>query len=184
VAISLFQKLRLTLRVWNRRRAEARQRRDEDFLRRNARWGAAATTSTRPATATTPTGRTIDLEGLQVAFLDDSGQIIHFLDLTTGEVVDMAPDGPSLAELHAQPDRYKRVPARGAESEAADRRDFAGTLQPPSTRQQLQRSIDTPAEFRRAVARDRALERAWYSFKNDRALAAIEHWLSEILPPD
>jgi hypothetical protein len=34
-------------------------------------------------------------------------------------------------------------------------------------------------EFRSAVAGDRALERAWYSFKNDRAIAAVETWLRE-----
>ena len=39
----------------------------------------------------------------------------------------------------------------------------------------------TSAEnFRSEIARDRALERAWYNFRNDRAIAAMEQWLREI----
>ena len=30
--------------------------------------------------------------------------------------------------------------------------------------------------FRAALATDRALERAWYNFKNDRALAVVKEW--------
>ena len=34
-------------------------------------------------------------------------------------------------------------------------------------------------DFRSEIARDRAIERAWYNFRNDRAIAAIEKWLNE-----
>jgi hypothetical protein len=37
--------------------------------------------------------------------------------------------------------------------------------------------VGSAEEFRRALSGDRAMERAWYNFKNDRAIAAIEQWL-------
>lgn len=180
MAVSFLQKLRLTWRVWSRRRAEQAKRRDDDFLRRNAGWGVAPPPQDHPAAAARKSGMVIDRDGLHIAFLDDSGRIAHYLDMATGEVIDMAFDSPALVDLGAQPDRFKRVPTRGAASELADRRAFVAGFDASPAREELRRAIDVGAEFRRAVARDRALERAWYSFKNDRALAAIDAWLAEI----
>jgi hypothetical protein len=179
VALSFLQKLRLTWRVWSRRRAERAKRRDDDFLRRNAGWGVAAPRQDHPTAEARKSGMVIDRDGLQIALLDDSGRIAHYLDMATGEVIDMALDPPGLADLDTQPDRFKRVPTRGAASELADRRAFVAGLDASPAREELRRAIDVGAEFRRVVARDRALERAWYSFKNDRALAAIDAWLAE-----
>lgn len=121
-----------------------------------------------------PAGPAIDREGLQVAYLDDSGRIDWYLDTETGEVVDVR-DGRTLSEP-----RYRRVPQRSAESEEEDRRAFVLSLEEGALRARLAAARDA-AEFRTILSGDRALERAWYNLKNDRALAAIDAWLTAIM---
>jgi len=157
---TLMQKIRLAIRGWSRRREEA----EKEFLAKNTWSGGlqAADGGLKPAAPqTTP----VDTEGLTVAYLDDSGRIAYYLDTETGEVVDVR-DGTTLP-----PPRYRRVPARSEQTDAEDRRAFA------ASHETLARSVGSAEEFRRALAGNRALERAWYNFKNDRAIAAIEEWL-------
>jgi hypothetical protein len=113
------------------------------------------------------------MEGLTVAYLDDSGHFAHYLDTQTGDIVDVA----STQTLDAP--RYRRIPRRTPESESEDRRAFVAKLDPSRARDELARAIGVPEAFRKALANDRTLERAWYSFKNDRAIAAIEKWLAQ-----
>lgn len=157
---TLMQKIRLAIRGWSRRREEA----EKEFLAKNA-WGPASAgpevDRLKPAATQTP----VDTEGLTVAYLDDSGRIAYYLDTETGEVVDVR-DGTALA-----PPRYRRVPARSEQTDAEDRRAFA------ASHETLAQCVGSAEEFRRALSGDRALERAWYNFKNDRAIAAIEAWL-------
>jgi hypothetical protein len=169
---TLMQKIRLVFRGWQRRREE----REKEFVMRNAGWAAA------PAAAVAPPAKArsfaIDTEGLTVAYLDDSGQLAHFLDTEDGEIVDLR-----VAELSAHPEltapRYRRVPSRSEKSETEDRRAFIASLDASSARDSLARSIDSDA-FRSTLAADRTIERAWYNFRNDRAIAAIEAWLETI----
>src|SRR5882672_4492528 len=134
---TLMQKIRLVLRGWQRRRDE----REKEFLTRNAGWSA---TAPSVATAVPKKVRTfdIDTEGLTVAYLDDSGQLAHFLDTEDGDIIDMR-----VAELSAHPElrapRYQRVPSRSEKSEVEDRRAFIATLDPSPAREALARSIDT-----------------------------------------
>lgn len=164
------QKIRLVLRGWQRRREE----REKEFVTRNAGWGATpvATTAAPPAKKQS---FAIDMEGLTVAYLDDSGQLAHFLDTEDGDIIDLR-----IAELSAHPElvppRYRRIPSRSEKSEAEDRRAFIASLDPSPARDALARSADADS-FRRALASDRTVERAWYNFRNDRAIAAIEAWL-------
>src|SRR5258706_3674229 len=150
---TLMQKIRLVFRGWQRRRDE----REKEFLTRNAGWGAAP----QPvATAVPKKARSfaIDTEGLTVAYLDDSGQLAHFLDTADGEIVDLR-----VAELSAHPElvapRYRRVPSRSEKSEAEDRRAFIASLDASPARDALARSTDADT-FRRALAADRTVERA------------------------
>ena len=158
------QKIRLALRGWSRRREEA----EKEFLAKNV-WGPASAGPDRMKPV--PTQRAVDLDGLAVAFLDDSGRIDWYLDTDSGEVIDVR-DGTALA-----PPRYRRVPARSEQSEADDRRAFVASLEPSRAHDALTRNLGSRDEFRRAVATDRAIERSWFSFKNGRAIAAIEQWL-------
>jgi hypothetical protein len=161
------QKIRLGIRGWQRRREE----KEKEFLTRNTSWGAAA-----PVVAAAPTKKrafAIDMEGLTVAYLDDSGQLAHFLDTTDGEIVDVA---MSASSTFPEP-RYRRIPSRNANADADDRRAFIASLDASSARDALARSSDADS-FRRALSADRTLERAWYNFRNDRAIAAIEAWIS------
>lgn len=120
----------------------------------------------------------IDIDGLTVAFLDDSGQIEHWLDVETGDIVEFpASDAESYAEV-CEP-RFRRIPTRTAESESEDRRAFILTLKSPREREELSRAIGVPEAYRRVLHADRLLERAWFNFKNNRALAAIEAWLRD-----
>jgi hypothetical protein len=169
---TLMQKIRLVFRGWQRRREE----REKEFLARNAGWGPTQ------AVATAAPGRVrtfaIDTEGLTVAYLDDSGQIAHFLDTADGDIVDLR-----VTEVSAHPElcapRYRRVPARGGKSDAEDRRAFVASLDSSPARDALARSTEGDS-FRRALASDRTIERAWYNFRNDRAIAAIEAWLETL----
>src|SRR5205807_1548834 len=77
---TLMQKLRLALRGWSRRREEAKK----DFVARNAAWG----TAQAPSPVQSPHVTTaIDIDGLTVAYLDDSGHFAHYLDTDTGDRV-------------------------------------------------------------------------------------------------
>jgi len=158
------QKIRLALRGWSRRREEAQR----EFLARNLDRGGHAAALKAPAR---PAHSTIDIDGLTVAYLDDSGHFAHYLDTTTGDILDVARDETR------EPPRYRRIPQRTAQSESDDRRAFVDKLEPSRGRDELARAIGVPEAFRKALANDRTLERAWYSFKNDRAIAAIEKWL-------
>jgi hypothetical protein len=161
------QKIRLGIRGWQRRREES----EKEFLTRNASWGAA------PPVAIPPPAKTrsfaIDMEGLTVAYLDDSGQLAHFLDTSDGEIVDVRIGD---AATYPEP-RYRRIPSRDPNADAEDRRAFIASLDASPSRDALARSSDTDS-FRRALSRDRTLERAWYNFRNDRAIEVIEAWLS------
>lgn len=155
---TLMQKIRLAFRVWSRRREEAQK----EFVNRNTGWNAAAAPA---AAAPREPEKAIDIEGLTVAFLDDSGVIAYYLDSESGDVVDVR-DGATL-----DAPRYRRVPQRSESSDAADRRVFV------ASHGSLARSAGSAEDFRRALSADRSLERAWYNFKNDRVLKAIEEWL-------
>jgi hypothetical protein len=167
---TLMQKIRLVIRGWQRRR----EQNDKQFLAKNASWGAAPAVPPVPAVAKTRTFA-IDTEGLTVAYLDDSGRLAHFLDTDDGDIVDLR-----MSELTSRdelrPPRYRRVPSRSEKSESEDRRAFIESLDASPARDTLARSADADS-FRRALATNRTIERAWYNFRNDRAIAAIEAWL-------
>jgi hypothetical protein len=169
---TLMQKIRLAFRGWQRRR----EQNDNEFVTRNASWG------TAPAVA--PTARksartvVVDTEGLTVAYLDDSGQLAHFLDTDSGDIVDLRVTDLS-ASPHLQEPRFRRVPSRSETAEREDRRAFAASLDASPARDALARCADAES-FRSALATDRTIERAWYNFRNDREIAAIEAWLETI----
>jgi hypothetical protein len=172
MAISFFQKIRLVFRGWSRRR----EQQEQEFLRKNTKWAqpqtvvvAPSTVPKAPARATGP--QTIDLDGLQAAYLDASGVIAYFLDVTSGEVVENR-DGTTLDAT-----RFKRVPMRKSEDD--DRRAFIETVEAPGTKLALMKSVASPT-FRSVLASDRATERAWYNFRNSRATSAIEQWLRQL----
>jgi hypothetical protein len=158
---TLMQKIKLAIRGWNRRREEANQ----SFVERNA-WSS-ATAPQSPDVGRASARPIVDIDGLVCAFLDESGRIAYYLDTDTGEVIEIH-DGTALAAP-----RYRRVPGRSEQSDAADRRAFA------MKHQALLSSVGSPDAFRQALGKDRALERAWYNFKNDRAIAAINAWLAQ-----
>lgn len=181
MAISFFQKLKLAIRGWSRRREQAAVRQQQEFLQRNTAWTAAPAPASK---ARDDSRSTVDLEGLQVAFLDDSGRMEHYLDVESGEVVEfLMTDRPSHSEIAHNPTRYKRVPTRSAMTEREDRAAFVSTVESPAIHSQLQLTLsrsDAAGEFRQILSTDRGLERAWYNFKNDRATAAIDSWLQKI----
>lgn len=171
------QKLRLALRGWSRRRDEEAKRKQQEFLQRNVTWGNAGTGSSTSHRGSKPLS-TLDLEGLQIAYLEDSGKIAHYLDTDTGEVIEFG-STESRPEITGNAARYKRVPTRSSVSDDADRRDFAASLDKGVIRERLLSSADAAA-FRRVLASDRTTERAWYNFKNERATQAIARWLKEL----
>ena len=164
MALTFWQRVRVAFRGWSRRREE----RQQEFLKKNAGWGSAAAQPAEVSGTGAGTGATLDREGLQAAYLDRSGQIAYYLDVVTGEVMESRGETLSGTNL-------KRVPTPSNESEAADRRAFVETLDDSRLRQELA-GADAMA-FRKLLATNRAAERSWYSFKNDRATQAIESWI-------
>ena len=153
------QKIRLALRGWNRRRQE----RDREFLAKNT-WAPATTAPVgRPAQPVAVV--TVDIEGLTVAYLDGSGRA-HYLDTQTGDVIEAT-------NMQLDSARYKPIPNASHEDE---RMMFIASVEDPAQRDRLS-AIDS---FRAVLAGDHKLERAWYNFRNDRALNAIRTWLSKI----
>jgi hypothetical protein len=169
---TLMQKIRLALRVWKRRREEA----DRAFVAKNTGWATpAAAPSAAPARTLPKTEvSAVDLDGLQVAYLDDSGQIDYYLDSNSGDVVEVRDS----ARGDAMPGSFRRVPRRSQESEREDRKAFLATIESAAIRGKLGAVVHDAAAFRKALAEDRSAERSWYNFKNDRANAAIETWLN------
>ena len=168
----------MAFRGWLRRLEAEDQRRRDDFHRRNLKWSAADPAVLSPANdvkgAAGSAALHLDLEGLQVAYLDDSGQIAYYLDTTTGDVVEVrdasAPDAT----------RFKRVPARSESSDENERRAFAASLESSPAKDMLAGAAASPPDFRRLVASDRRTERAWYNFRNEQATRAIESWLRSL----
>src|SRR6266508_606243 len=161
VATSFMQKIRLALRGWSRRREEQQS----EFLRKNVSWGSVAPPipAASAGEIAGATLKTIDLDGLQAAYLDGSGLIAYYLDVETGDVVERRDQ----ATLDAN--RYKRVPARTSEND--ERRALIETLEPSRTRELLMKSV-VSANFRSVLAGDRTAERAWYNFRNASASAS------------
>ena len=156
------QKIRLALRGWSRRRQE----RDAEFLAKNA-WNAGGGEAPSPVAARGAASPvTLDFEGINVAYLDGSGRTTHYLDVQTGDVLEA-----TNVSLDAQ--RFKRIPSASHED---DRLAFIESLKDDGQRSRLA-AADS---FRAVLAKDRALERSWYNFRNDRALNAINRWLREI----
>lgn len=183
MALSIFQKLKLAFRGWSRRRREESSAKDAEFLRRATSWSEAPAPAPQPATARQETARPsreVDVEGLQVAYLDESQRNRYYLDVSSGEVIFVRSDeGEREAELDRDSLRYRRVPARTLESEHDDRTHFVAALERPDWKARLFAAVNDPAAFREALSSDRQLERAWYNFKNDRATEAIEQWLGD-----
>jgi hypothetical protein len=73
MAISFMQKLRLAFRGWSRRREDDAKRKEQEFLQRNVTWAKPAAPA--PSQSVAKSALAIDLEGLQVAYLDDSGKM-------------------------------------------------------------------------------------------------------------
>lgn len=176
--ISLFQKLKLGMHGWSRRRDDEAAKRNAEFIEKSTAWARRSPESKVPG----PESRVrsnIDFDGLQVAYLDDSGRIAHYFDVETGEVHDIRASDAMGEQIRVSPDRYRRIPQRSPESEALDRLKFAASLEKGPIRDSLERAVQDPDEYRRVLAQDRGIERAWYSFKNDRAAEAIDRWLKE-----
>lgn len=176
------QKIRLALRGWARRREEASRDVKADFMRRNRPGTSADSLSPAVQGGPAPARTDVDLEGLQVAYLDDSGGFEHYLDMSNGEVIDIRlSDEAACRDARSRPG-YRRIPARSAEGDAIDRSAFVETLEPGRLRDRLRAALDSPdaaTTFRKALAEDRAAERAWYNFKNDRALEKVQTWLQQ-----
>src|ERR1700682_56223 len=95
---TLMQKIRLAFKGWNRRRDEARVEAQKDFVTRNVGGGAPGApghAADKPSGQTLASDRAPDMDGLIVAFLDDSGVIAYYLDCEVGEVLDVR-DGSAL----------------------------------------------------------------------------------------
>lgn len=180
MALTFFQKMKLAFRGWSRRSEETSARKKEEFLAREGSWGQRPAPPAPPPRVAPPVRApaedAIDREGLQVAFLDDSGQFEHYLDVESGEVLDVRIGQGSA--LDQRSGKFRRIPRRSLESEAADRAVFVDALEEEADRLSLAESVADARAFRAKLGENRLLEKRWYNFKNDRASEAIEEWLA------
>jgi hypothetical protein len=151
------QKIRLAFKGWNRRREE----RDRAFVAKHA-WGAPPPTAA--AASRVPTVA-VDVDGIQIAYLDTSGRTEFYLDTQTGDVIESNTPLDGL--------RYRRIPSASHED---DRIAFLEIVEDAGDRSRL---ADADS-FRSNLSANRTLEKAWYNFRNDRALRIIDGWLREI----
>lgn len=113
----------------------------------------------------------LDLDGLQVAYLGVA--LAHYLDLETGDIVDVPLDSPPPGDES----RFLRIPTRTPESEAEDRRLFVERMEFSLLRDRLAQLLDDPQAFRAALATDLRAQRQFFNFKNDQATRAIAEWV-------
>lgn len=114
----------------------------------------------------------LDRDGLQVAYLGVA--LAHYLDLETGDIVDIPLDDPPPGDES----RYLRIPTRTAESEAEDRRLFVEKLDRSPLRERLAHLVNDANGFRAAISEDLRVQRQFFNFKNDQASRAIEEWIA------
>jgi hypothetical protein len=114
----------------------------------------------------------LDLDGLQVAYLGVA--LAHYLDLDTGDIVDLPLDDPPPGDES----RFLRIPTRTPESEAEDRRLFVEKMEFSVLRQRLGQLVDDPNGFRAVLSEDLRAQRQFFNFKNDQATKAIEAWIA------
>jgi hypothetical protein len=158
---TLMQKIRLALRGWNRRREEKNQQ----FLAQSGWTGASGGGQPRggqpPSAVPIQTTTIIDIEALVIAHLDASARTTYYLDTESGDVIE--------SNVALDSARYKPVPAASHED---DRTAFLATIESNA-------GLENADSFRSVLSKDRKLERAWFNFRNDRAIAAIQRWLRE-----
>src|SRR5688500_1733027 len=159
MALSFWQRMQVAFRGWSRRREEESKRRQVEFLRSNTGWAKTdqAMRGCPVDPLPPPKKQAVDLEGLQAAYLDSSGAIAYYLDTESGEVLERPATDAVLA-----PPRYQRAPTRTEESDAEDRAAFSQTVEDAKLRQTLVGARNA-GDFRKAVAEDRSVERAWYN---------------------
>ena len=115
----------------------------------------------------------VDLDGLQVAYLGVA--LAHYLDLETGDIVDLPLDDPPPGST----ERFRRIPTRTPETEAEDRRLFLDRREAAPLRSQLAPLVDDAHAYRVVLSEDRKIERSFFNFKTDRANEAIQEWLAD-----
>lgn len=177
MALTLWQRIRLGFSGWIRRRDQEGERRKQEFLDRNS-WSPPPVGAAPAAAATATAGRTrLDMDGLQVAWLDRSGRIEYYLDLDSGEIIELDP--ASSAAVRADGARYRRVPGRSPDSDAAARAAFTGQVENSAVRRQLETALlsaEPEGEFRKVIATSREVERAWFRYRNDEATREAAAW--------
>ena len=113
----------------------------------------------------------LDLDGLQVAYLGVA--LAHYLDLDTGDIIDIALDAPPPGDES----RYLRIPTRTPESEIEDRRLFVEKMEFSVLRDRLAKLVDDSQGFRAALSEDLRVQRQFFNFKNEQATRAIAEWI-------
>ena len=100
--------------------------------------------------------------------------LAHYLDLETGDIVDLPLD----AEAPGDESRFLRIPTRTPESEAEDRRLFVEKMEFSVLRDRLRALVDDTNGFRAALSEDLRAQRQFFNFKNDQATRAIAEWVA------
>jgi hypothetical protein len=125
----------------------------------------------------------IDWEGLVVAFESRSGQITHFFDRGTGDVVQVLErDAARHSAMSADP-RYVAVPRDSGERSRGDLEEFVAMCDDAACRRDLSAALaaeDFVSAYRSALLRHPKEEARFFQFKQRRARERAEQWLTQI----
>lgn len=123
----------------------------------------------------------LDWEGLVVAFESRSGQITHFFDRETGDVVQVLErDAERHAAMAADP-RYAALPRDSGERSRGDLEDFVATCEEAGCRRDLSAALaetNPVAAYRAALLLHPKEEARFFQFKQRRARERAEQWLT------
>ncbi len=132
----------------------------------------------------------MDLPELCLALKAEAGELRWYLDLTSGEVLLLTPDfdpadhrGLTAGQVEADPERFRRVPARSQLDALADMQAFSLHLGDLVLRESLQLALEGPKpqrRFRSALSWLPDTLQEWHAFRQQRAEARALAWLRSL----
>jgi hypothetical protein len=127
--------------------------------------------------------RSIDWEGLIVAFESRSHRITHFFDRETGEVEQVLERDAARHDLLASDPRYVALPRDRGERSRGDLEQFVLQCEDTDCRRELEMALRSPSfasVYRDVLLRYPKEEAHFFRFKERRARERAQEWLLAI----
>lgn len=137
----------------------------------------------------------VDLEGLVVAFSDDSVERSYYLDTDSGRVFNVLEDhdDPETQEIvwELEADtrgRYVQIPKPSMEQRLEEQDAFVESLEDGKMKETIEKLLEDDhdgSKFAEFVERDREARDAWRDFRMERSREKAKEWIETLdLPED